>query len=187
MAVIACLPPWPCPHDPAPVALLLWSCFHSPSLVACMWQQWQLTLASPPLAVAYAGCVCGEEAPSGLAGLGVHFSLSSWVCVPEKRPACPVGASVGKTSPLRKPCPREQASRVLESGPPPYQAVKPFSLGGAGTASGPLCSWGGGGCSRRVFWLMAFQQRVSAGFSLWRKETTVGGAEGMCSLVEVGL
>lgn len=38
-----------------------------------------------------------------------------------------------------------------------------------------------------VPWLMAFQQRVSAGFSLWRKETTVGGEEGRCSLVEVEL
>ena len=35
------------------------------------WQQQRLTLASPPLSVACAGCECGEDAPSGRAGLCV--------------------------------------------------------------------------------------------------------------------
>lgn len=165
-----------------------WPCFHSPSLVACMWQQWHLTLASPPLAVAYAGCVCGEEAPSGLAGLGVHLCLSSWVCVPEKRPACPVGASVGKTGPLRQPCRRGaglQGSGVRATALPGGEA---FLLG-----RGRNCQWAsvllgrGWVFQAGVPWLMAFQQRVSAGFSLWRKETAVGREKGRCSLVEVEL
>ena len=54
----------------------LWSCSHSPSLMTWMWQQRRLTLASPPPSVARAGCECGEDAPSGCAGLCVHLDLS---------------------------------------------------------------------------------------------------------------
>ena len=67
---------WSCTCGPVPMALPLWSCSHSPSLMTWMWQQRRLTLASPPLSVARAGCECGEDAPSGCAGLCVHLNLS---------------------------------------------------------------------------------------------------------------
>lgn len=75
-----------------------------------------------------------------------------------------MGASVGMLNFLRHPCPGGADAQGPGGGARALLGSKDFFVGQGR-------DWGGAS----VPWLMAFQQRVSAVFSLWEKENTAGG------------
>lgn len=72
-----------------------------------------------------------------------------------------MGASVGMTSFLKQPCPGGAGAQDPGDGARALSGSKAFFFGQGR-------DWGGAS----VPWLLAFQQRVSAVFSLWEKKNT---------------